>query len=136
MIELLKEIEQQREESITRTIFDEFAKRTNKVWTAINKLAEAQKKTELELKELIKEYKRTREILGGLSDAVGYSLGDRAIKNLPSLLKEKYSIEVTDKLVRRFVKYNGRTDELNIFGKGIQGGREIYILVRRSQRFL
>ena len=47
MIELLKEIERQREESITRTIFEEFAKRTeenfNRVWSSIAELTEAQK---------------------------------------------------------------------------------------------
>ena len=50
LIALLEEVERQREVSITRKEFLEFAKTTEenfqRVWKAIEELAEAQKKTE------------------------------------------------------------------------------------------
>jgi len=67
---------------------------------------------------LTKALIETRQMVGGLSDTVGYTLEDRAIKNLPKLLEEKYNIKVIGKLVRKYVRYNDMEDELNIFGEG------------------
>lgn len=62
-----------------------------------------------------------------------YDLEDRAMKGLPQLFKERYSIEVQGRLVRRFVKYNGKYDEINIFGEGIRDKGRLYII---GDRFL
>ena len=67
-------------------------------------------------------------MVGGPSDTVGYSLEDRAIKSLPQLLREQYQIEVKGRLVRKFIKYNGLKDEVNIFGEAERDGRSLYIL--------
>ena len=159
LIALLEEVEKQREVSITRKEFLEFAKTTEenfqRVWKAIEELteaqkkteqrldsltqkvealAEAQKKTEEEVRKLAKGLRETRQMVGGLSDTVGYSLEDRAIKSLPQLLREQYQIEVKGRLVRKFIKYNGLKDEVNIFGEAERDGRSLYILGEAKAR--
>ena len=159
LIALLEEVEKQREVSITRKDFLEFAKTTEenfqRVWKAIEELteaqkkteqrldsltqkvealAEAQKKTEEEVRKLAKGLRETRQMVGGLSDTVGYSLEDRAIKSLPQLLREQYQIEVKGRLVRKFIEYNGLKDELNIFGEGESDGKPLYILGEAKAR--
>ena len=138
LIALLEEVEKQREVSITRKEFLEFAKTTEenfqRVWKAIEALAEAQKKTEEEVRKLAKGLRETRQMVGGLSDTVGYSLEDRAIKSLPQLLREQYQIEVKGRLVRKFIEYNGLKDELNIFGEGESDGKPLYILGEAKAR--
>ena len=138
LIALLEEVEKQREISITRKEFLEFAKTTEenfqRVWKTIEALAEAQKKTEEEVRKLAKGLRETRQMVGGLSDTVGYSLEDRAIKSLPQLLREQYQIEVKGRLVRKFIEYNGLKDELNIFGEGESDGKPLYILGEAKAR--
>ena len=138
LIALLEEVEKQREISITRKEFLEFAKTTEenfqRVWKTIEALAEAQKKTEEEVRKLAKGLRETRQMVGGLSDTVGYSLEDRAIKSLPQLLREQYQIEVKGRLVRKFIKYNGLKDEVNIFGEAERDGRSLYILGEAKAR--
>ena len=138
LIALLEEVEKQREVSITRKDFLEFAKTTEenfqRVWKAIEALAEAQKKTEEEVRKLAKGLRETRHMVGGPSDTVGYSLEDRAIKSLPQLLREQYQIEVKGRLVRKFIKYNGLKDEVNIFGEAERDGRSFYILGEAKAR--
>ena len=83
------------------------------------KLAEAQARTEEEVRKLAQGLRETRQMVGGLSDAVGYGLEDRAIVSLPRILPELAGITVDSKLSRRWVRHaDGREDELNIFGKG------------------
>ena len=138
LIALLEEVEKQREVSITRKEFLEFAKTTEenfqRVWKAIEALAEAQKKTEEEVRKLAKGLRETRQMVGGLSDTVGYSLEDRAIKSLPQLLREQYQIEVKGRLVRKFIEYNGLKDEVNIVGEAERDGRSLYILGEAKAR--
>jgi len=100
----------------------------------VEALAEAQKKTEEEVRKLAKGLRETRQMVGGLSDTVGYSLEDRAIKSLPQLLREQYQIEVKGRLVRKFIEYNGLKDELNIFGEGESDGKPLYILGEAKAR--
>ena len=100
----------------------------------VEELAEAQKRTEAEIKELARALKETRVMVGGLSDTVGYGLEDRAIKALPAVLKGKYGIEVSEPLVRKFVRYNGKQDELNIFGTGRKARKTLYIVGEAKSR--
>ena len=72
-LELLTEIEQDREERITRIEFLEFAKTTEenfqKVWKAIGKLTEAQQRTEQRVEDLAEAQKRTEERVEELAQA-------------------------------------------------------------------
>jgi len=77
LIALLEEVERQREVSITKKEFLEFAKTTEenfqKVWKTIGELAEAQKRTEVEIRKLGIGLRRTREQIGGLARSVAYA---------------------------------------------------------------
>jgi hypothetical protein len=146
LIDLLEEVERQREESVTKKEFLEFARQTEenfqKVWQTINELAEAQKRTEIRVEELAVEVKelardiretrkelhekidRTNTQLGGLSDSVAYALENEAYRRLPVLLKERYGIEVIDKVIRTEIA----GEEINIFAKGHRDGRDVLIV--------
>ncbi len=74
LIAILEEIERQREESITRREFLEFARQTEenfqKVWQTIKELAEAQKKTEARVEELAEAQRKSEERLTRVEKAV------------------------------------------------------------------
>lgn len=112
----------------------ETANNFNRVWKAIEELTLAQERTEQEIRELTKALNKTRTMVGGLSDAVGYGLEDRAIKSLPGVLKSKYNIEIISPLVRKYVRYNGTRDELNIYGTGKKGKKELFIIGEAKAR--
>ena len=124
LIEILAEIERQRkqwEETVTKTEFNELK-------GIVSELAEAQKRTEEELRKLIIEHRKTRQELGALSHSVGYVLEDRAYEGLPYLLKRDFGIEV-EELKREYVEISpNRYEEINIIGKGKRDGTPIWIL--------
>lgn len=94
----------------------------------VDELAEAQKKTEIEVKKLAKGLRETRQMVGGLSDTVGYGLEDRAIAALPQLLQDKYNIKLTRPLTRQYILLNGRKQEINMFGSGEKDGHTWWIV--------
>ena len=108
----------------------------NELKGIVKELAEAQKRTENKVEELAEAQKRTEDEIrrlarhvGGVSDSVGFHLEDRAMKTLPVLLKRDFGVDVEGRLVRRFFVYGKRkSDEVNIYGKGRRGGKEIVIL--------
>lgn len=73
LLELLAEIERNREESITRSEFRQFAQETDQnfqhVWKAIGELTEAQKRTEKRVEELAEAQSRTERRLEKLAQA-------------------------------------------------------------------
>ncbi|NOZ78047.1 MAG: hypothetical protein GXP48_02465 [Acidobacteria bacterium] len=99
-------------------------------------LVEAQARTEEEVRKLAKGLRETRQMVGGLSDAVGYGLEDRAIVSLPRILPDRAGVTVDGKLSRRWVRHaGGRQDELNIFGKGHrEDGSRVTILGEAKAR--
>jgi len=130
-------------ETVKRSDFERFEKATeenfNKVWGSIHELAEAQKRTEQEIKILAVELKDTRKMVGGLSDAFGYTLKNEAYKALPKLLARDFNIEVEGRLIRKYIEYpDGRHDEVNIFGKAKKNGRDLWVVgeskVRMSKK--
>lgn len=139
----LTEVQKRSEERLTRVevVIHELTEaqkrgeeRLTRVEMVMQELAEAQKRTEVEVRELAVAHKETRRMLGGLSDAVGYGLEDRAIKSLPALLKSRYGIDVSSPLVRKFVRYNGRRDEINIYGTGEKEKMTLYIIGEAKAR--
>lgn len=146
-IGLLKEIERDREERITRKDFMDFAERTEenfqKVWKSLDSLveaqerteerlgslAQAQQRTEEELRQLVLDHRETRRQLGGLTQTVGYTLENESYKFLPRLLAKDHGIALNEKLRRGYLQdTEGRDIEVNILGKGELGGKEILIL--------
>ncbi|MCS7200247.1 MAG: chordopoxvirus fusion protein, partial [Caldimicrobium sp.] len=71
----------------------------------------------------------TRETLGGLTNSFGYMLENEAYKHLPKLLERDYKIKVIDQLDRNFIELTpNHYEEVNIFGKALANGKEIYII--------
>lgn len=70
----------------------------------VEELAEAQNKTEEELKILTYQHKKTRELLGNISDTVGYGLEDKIMPYVSYFAEEEYGIEV-DVIYRRNIVY-------------------------------
>jgi len=104
----------------------EAQKRTEK---RVEELAEAQKRTEKEIGSLSRALKETRKEVGGLSHTIGYTLENEAFKNLPTLLKGEFGIEVEGRLKREFLKdIKGREIEVNILGKARKDGQELVII--------
>ena len=95
----------------------------NSVWTqkevgrldrVMQELAEAQKRTEIEIQKLSKGLDETRGEVGGLSKSMSYAFENEAYRSLPAVLKEKYGIEVKERIIRA-----------EIDGGEICNGREI-----------
>jgi hypothetical protein len=129
-------------ETVKKSDFDNFVKSTeenfNRVWKAIEELAEAQKrteqrveelaeaqrKTEIEVAKLAKGLQETRGELGGLSKSMSYAFENEAFRKLPDFLKEKYGIEIKEKLIREEI--GGK--EINIFGKARKDGVDLFVI--------
>ncbi len=100
------------------------------------KLAEAQWKTEESINRLTKKVKELNETVGGHSHTIGHMLEDKAILKLPSLLKERYGIEVEGRLRRGFIENDkGEKEEANIYGYGKMDGERLFILGEGKTRF-
>ncbi len=67
LLAILEEVERNREESVTKKEFSAFAEKTEnsfqRVWKAIEELAQAQKRTEERVEELAQAQKKTEETL-------------------------------------------------------------------------
>ncbi len=96
---------------------EELAQAQKRTEQRVEELAEAQKRTEEEVRSLAAALKETRTMVGGLSDAVGYTLEDRAIRSLPELLPKLAGVSAEGPFARRWVSdRRGELVELNIFG--------------------
>ncbi len=95
----------------------------------VEELADAQRRTETELAKLIKEHRKTREQLGGLSHSVGYRLEDEAIWALPGLLNSEFGLKVIGNLKRCHLEVTpNRYIEVNIWGEAEKNGSMFNVL--------
>jgi DNA repair exonuclease SbcCD ATPase subunit len=110
-------------------VVTELAEAQKRTEQRVEELAEAQKRTEQEVRLLVRTVKNVQRELGGISNTIGYNLEDQAYKALPLLLKKDFGLEVEGRLIRKFIEYpDGGRDEVNIYGKGRQDGKEFYII--------
>ncbi len=73
-------------------------------------------------------------MVGGLSDAVGYTLEDRAIRSLPELLPELAGVRPEGPFARSWVSdRNGELVELNILGYGRRASGEAVTVVGEAK---
>ena len=87
----------------------------------IARLVEVQQRTQEEIRDIRKQ-------LGGLSQTVGYTLENEAMKRLPELLREM-GIRVEGRLTRRYVQDDrGHYIEVNIFGTGYRNGEQVTLV--------
>lgn len=76
--------------TVTKVEFEELRKTVAQLADNIRELAEAQRRTETELKALIKEHTKTREMLAGIADTVGYGLEDKIIPYMEDFAKRSF----------------------------------------------
>jgi len=113
---------------------EQLARRMDELAEAQRALAQAQKRTEEEVRSLAVALKQTRKMVGGLSDAVGYTLEDRAIRSLPGLLPELAGLSPEGPFARRWVRdREGELVELNILGYARRGSGEVVTLVGEAK---
>ena len=113
---------------ITRDLAQAQAKTEEKVGRledAVERLAQAQQRTELRVEELAQAQQGTeRELrmlarqVGGLSERLGGSLEDLSYDVIPACLDKYYDIEVAE-LSRDFIKIGRKEIEVNVLGEGI-----------------
>lgn len=120
-----------RDVHVTREDFSELKSLVEKIAEAqgrteqrMEELAEAQKQTEIAVKKLAVGLDTTRSELGGLSRSVAYSLENEAYRQLPRYLHETHGIEITDRMVR--FELDG--EEINIFARGRKDGKDCFIV--------
>jgi len=70
----------------------------------VEELTEAQKKTEEALRTVIKEQKKIRKDFGGLSDSIGYTLEDRAIRCLPNILQKDFGLKIVERYAKEKIE--------------------------------
>jgi len=123
--ERIREVRVTREDfSELRTIVRELAEAQKRTEQRVEELAEAQKRTEEEIRILARGQREIRAELGGLSRTMSYAFENEAFRMLPSLLKERFNIELSQRLIREEI----RGKEINIFGRGRRDGEEILII--------
>jgi hypothetical protein len=102
--------------------------RLNLLAQRVDQLAEAQSKTEERLNQLIAEHQRTREILAGISDTVGYGLEDKVMLYMKEFARDEYGIEAEVVGRKNIVYPDGRYDEVNIYIEGRRNGEKVYVI--------
>ena len=125
----LAEAQKRTEERVTRLeiAVAELAEAQKRTEEQLNELAEAQKRTEEALKQLAAAHRVTRERLEGISNAVGYTLEDRALRSLPQRLRQE-GVEVQEPLVRKYIRMRNKDRQVNIYGLGQRHGQEVLIM--------
>ena len=118
---------------VTREEFD-------KLVAAVNKLAEAQARTEERLNELAIIVEKLavaigelRREVGRLSETIGFSLEDIARVVLPGWLYRHLSVEV-EELERKFLTIDGKEIEVNLYGEGLRKGMRVIIVGEAKSR--
>ena len=107
-----------------KAVVQELAEAQKRTEQRVEELAEAQRKTEIEIAKLAKGLQETRGELGGLSKSMSYAFENEAFRKLPDFLKEKYGIEIKEKLIREDI--GGK--EINIFGKARRDGVDLFVI--------
>ena len=102
--------------------------RVSRLEVAITELTEAQKRTEEVLQNLGQYTQMLHRRLEGLSNAVGYSLENRAYLALPRLLEQRYGLKIEGDLRRRYIAVGRKTRQINIFGYGWRNGERVLIV--------
>jgi predicted transcriptional regulator len=132
-VDQLAEAQQKTEERLNQLTIrvDELTERLNKLTERVDQLAEAQRRTEEKLAQLAEAQLKTEQSLNkvrmdlaGLSRSVSYAFENEAFRNLPRFLKERYGIEVIERLIRKEV--GGK--EINLLGRAKKNGEDVIIV--------
>jgi chromosome segregation ATPase len=132
-VDQLAEAQRKTEERLNQLTIrvDELTDRLNKLTERVDQLAEAQRRTEEKLAQLAEAQLKTEQSLNkvrmdlaGLSRSVSYAFENEAFRNLPRFLKERYGIEVIERLIRKEV--GGK--EINLLGRAKKNGEDVIIV--------
>jgi len=115
--EILLDLAEELERTVTKEEFRELR-------DVVRELAEAQRRTEEEIRKLATGQRRLRQEVGGLSRSVAYALENEAYRKLPTFLKERYGIEVTDRLIR----FELKGEEINLFARAKRDGKDVVLV--------
>ena len=129
LLDLVEELERQREESVTKREFNELKEIVRELSQEVKKLAEAQRRTEEEIRKLAQSHRRLRGEVGGLSRSVAYALENEAFRRLPEFLKSK-NIEVLERMIRTEVA----GEEINLFARIKRNGEEMLLVGEATLR--
>jgi Sec-independent protein translocase protein TatA len=142
---ILDEIEQHREASVTKTEFNELKeivrelgqttrelvkaqarteKQMEKLAKAQEELTQAQKQTEKEVAKLSQSLGNTRTQVGGLSRSMAYALENEAYRKIPKYLKTHYQLDIQERVIRTLIG----GEEINLFAKANRHGEEVLIV--------
>ncbi|MBS7622449.1 hypothetical protein KEJ39_02080 [Candidatus Bathyarchaeota archaeon] len=111
---------------VTREDFDRLTKTVSELSGIVRELAEAQKRTE-------DAVGRLTVAVGSLSDTVGYSLEDVARVMLPPWLERHERVKV-EELERRFIKVEGESVEVDLYGEGMKARTPIVVVGEAKSR--
>ena len=108
----------------TEARLEQLAEAQARTEARLEQLAEAQARTEEEIRKLTIGLRKLRQDVGGLSRSVSYGFENEAYRMAPSVLSEKYGINLNEKLVR--AEIGGR--EVNLLGRGTRNGQEVLVV--------
>ncbi|MGC8977576.1 MAG: hypothetical protein ACP5OB_08180, partial [Candidatus Ratteibacteria bacterium] len=100
---------------------------------AMEKLAEAQRKTEERLGKLEETQRNLQIEITKLSDTIGYGIEDVAKVVLPGYLERHFKIKLGE-IERRFFQTDGKEIEINLYAEGKKGKRKIYLIGEAKSR--
>ncbi len=115
----------------TEARLESLAQAQERTEVRLGSLAQAQERTEAAVQKMEAAVQKlalglteTRREVGGLSRSMSYALENEAYHSLPAFLKERFGIEITERLVR--TEING--EEINFFGHALRNDAPIIIV--------
>ncbi len=154
--EKVKEIRVTREEfDKLRSAVEDNSRAISRLEKAVDRLAEAQAKSEERLTRLEKAVEdNSRAIsrlekavdrlvaaigdlrvqVGRLSEVIGFGLEDIAKALVPYWLKEVHGVALEGDLRREFLQIDGREVEVNLYAKGFREGRAVDVVGETKSR--
>ena len=109
-----------KEIRVTREYFDDLK-------GIVRELAQAQVRTEKELRNLAYQ-------VGRLSDTVGYGLEDLGQWILPAYLEKAYGITGIKRCTRKFVAVDSQKAEIDLYARGKRNGETVVVLGESKNR--
>jgi hypothetical protein len=107
---------------------------------ALERLADAQLETQVEVRALAEAQRRTEEAVarlaqqvGRLSETIGFTLEDLARDLTPDRLARRHGIQV-GALDRAFFRLDGQEVEIDLYGVGQRDGQQIAIVGETKSR--
>jgi len=95
----------------------------------VSEIAKTQKRISAAFRRLLKNESIMRVNLNECERVDEYTLGNKAIANLPTLLEQEFGLKIKGKLLRDYVKNKqGDQIEVNILGKATNNGDKFIII--------